>query len=201
MDLAVFLAQIQDSGELPFTSPEPLAFQRTSSVELLESMDERRRLEMAHTPPEFRPDCALWSARLTARICQHLVYREIPAERIEADFQESCPEEPGPAQTYSVDLVLHWLPELLRRASRIASADPLVSQLQRLAWDWPLSSVGIGLDVKESTPDLTPILENASLRQLYVDRILETADDTRLHHHVFQKMAHDARLLTKRKAL
>ncbi len=197
MDLAAFLAQLQDRGELPFASPEPLAFQRDAALEQLRLLDERRRLEMAHEPPEFRPDPAIWAARLTARICQFLVFREIPAEQIDADLNAVCPEKAAPGRVYSVDLTLGWLPDLMRRAAAIASADPLVVQLQRLAWEWPLSSAGVGLQITDGgpEPDLEPILANAALLQLYVDRILASGDQTRLHHPVVAAAAQDAALL------
>tara|TARA_R110002096_G_scaffold159011_2_gene324576 strand:+ start:9807 stop:10436 length:630 start_codon:yes stop_codon:yes gene_type:complete len=195
MDLAEFLVRLQSTGELPFESTDPIGFVRTSTEHELKRMDERRKLEMAHAAPELDLDSAIWAAKQVARICQFLVYREIPAEQIDADLKPPCPSPKGPSQTYSVDLTMHWLPELLRRAHNIASADPMILPLQRLAWEWPLSSVGIGLQVGESDrePDLGPILESASLLQLYVDRIFTTNDETRLHHPTVAAAVSDAK--------
>ncbi|MEM1297030.1 MAG: hypothetical protein AAGH89_16815 [Verrucomicrobiota bacterium] len=195
MDLADFLVRIQENGELPFESTDSLGFVRTSAEQELRKMDERRRLEMAHTPPPLNCEAAIWAARRVARVCQFLVYREIPAEQIEEDFKDACPNQKGASQSYSVDLTMVWLPELLRRAHNIASADPMIIPLQQLAWEWPLSSVGIGLQVQksEAEPDLTPILGDASLLQLYVDRIIKTQDETRLYHPIIANAVNDAR--------
>lgn len=195
MDLAQFLHRVQENGELPFDSTDPIGFTRTSTERELLKMDERRKLDMAHSPPELDFEAAIWAAQRVARICQLLVYREISAEQVKEDLIDNCPSENGPSQTYSVDLTMVWLPELLRRAHSIASADPLILPLQRMAWDWPLSSVGIGLQVTdfESAPDLSPILAAPSLLQLYVDRILKNKDDTRLYHPTISAAVADAR--------
>ncbi len=187
MTLAEFLTRFQDTGEIRFTSPDPVSLdpgEEADAIQQLIAMDERRRLEMAHEPPPFRTEPGIWAARLTYRICQCLVYREIPAERIQVDLQEACPGDPGPARSYSVDLTLFRLPELLQRAASIASADPLLIQLQRLAWEWPLSSVGIPVEVVEGgpEPDLSSIVDQPALLQLYADRVIASQDRTRLHH-------------------
>ena len=186
MTLAEFLHQTQDTGEIIFDSSEPLALDTTAEADAIQQLlaiDERRRLEVAHEAPRLRVEPATWAAQLMFRVSQFLVYREVPAERIKIDLTEACPGEPGPEQSYSVDLTMHRLPELTLRAIHIASADPLVEQLLRLAWKWPLSSVGVSLDVPSDgpTPDLTAILSNAALKQLYVDRIFTTGDTSRLH--------------------
>lgn len=186
MTLAEFLRQLQDSGDLVFDSAEPLNLDSAAEADAIQqllALDERRRLEMPGAAPRLRVEPALWAARVVFRACQFLVCREAPAARVEADLREPCPGQPGPEQTYSVDLVLRRLPDLIKRASHIAEADPLVEQLLALAWNWPLSSVGIALEISPGAaePDLSPILADASLRQLYVDRILATGDDSRLH--------------------
>ncbi len=187
MTLAEFLHAFYETGEILFTSEDPLTLEPTDEADAIQqfiAMDERRRFEMAHEPPPFRSEPGLWAARLTYRICQCLVYRQIPAERIQADLREPCPGEPGPAQTYSVDLTFCRLPELLQRSASIASADPLLIALQRLAWDWPLSSVGIPVEVIDGgpEPDLSAILKQPSLFQLYLDRIFAKQDRSRLYH-------------------
>jgi len=187
MTLAKFLTAYQTSGEIRFVQFDPVQLDpsgEADAIQQLLAMDERRRLEMAHEAPTFRTEPGLWAARLVYRICQCLVFRQIPAERIAVDLQEPCPGDPGPSQIYSVDLTLCRLPELLTRAAGISSADPLLIQLQRLAWEWPLSSVGIPLEITEGgpEPELTTIQEQPSLRQLYIDRVLATRDPSRLHN-------------------
>ncbi|MEM7015370.1 MAG: hypothetical protein AAF585_28255 [Verrucomicrobiota bacterium] len=187
MQLADFLRHFQASGEILFDSnapPELDAASEADAIQQLLEMDKRRRLELAHEAPRLRVDVAMWAARLMFRMSQFLVYREISTERIEADLGEPCPGDLGDEQTYSVDLTLWRLPELTQRAIQIASADPLVQQQLNLAWEWPLSSVGIALEVPVDgpQPNLAPVLGNPALLQLYVDRILAAKDKSRLHH-------------------
>lgn len=187
MQLANFLRQLQDSGEIVFDSNAPPNLEATEEADAIQQLlelDKRRRLELAHEAPRLRVDAAMWAARLMFRISQFLVYREIPAKQIEADLGEACPGEPDDEQIYSADLILWRLPELTQRAIQIASSDPLVQQLLKLAWEWPLSSVGIALEVPENGPEpnLAPVLDNPALCQLYVDRILAAKDTSRLHH-------------------
>lgn len=187
MNLAGFLISLQDTGQIAIDSMDPPALDPASEAQAIQqllTLDERRRLEMAHEPPPMRTEPALWGATMLYRICQFLVFREIPARVIERDLAVPCPGERNASQVYSVDLTLHRLPELLVRAARIASADPLVRRMQRLAWEWPLSSVGIAVDVPAEgpEPDVAAILSQPSLLQLYVDRILQTKDRSRLYH-------------------
>ncbi|MFT5465241.1 MAG: hypothetical protein ACI8UO_000329 [Verrucomicrobiales bacterium] len=186
MTIAEFLNQLQDSGEVLFKSPEPPELDSPSEAEAIQqllALDQRRRLEAAHEAPRLRIESALWAARLMFRVCQFLVYRSLPASLIETDLREPCPGNRDAEQAWSVDLVLSRLPEFTQRAVQIAEADPLVQQMLLLAWEWPLSSVGIPLDVSEDgpVPDLTTILSQPTLQALYVDRIFETGDTSRLH--------------------
>ena len=66
-------------------------------------------------------------------------------------------------------------------AGRAATAvdDPLVAGLTQLARDWPLSSVGVA-GISTAEIEIGAFFHHPSLRQLYVDRIIEKADATRL---------------------
>jgi hypothetical protein len=76
-----------------------------------------------------------------------------------------------------VDLIFRQLPTLYRLARHLSEGDPLVRELMSLARQWPLSSVGITL---AEPAELNSFLEHPALRQLYVDRILESEDGSRL---------------------
>lgn len=182
MTLSDLIDRLQNSGELIFDSSAPPEVDTDASARLL-ALDEQRRLEAAFEAPKLDFDSAIWAARLMFRVCQFLVDRALPASQVESDLSEPCPGKPSPEQAWSIDLTFRRLPELTQRAVQVAEADPLVQQLLKLAWNWPLSSVGIPLDVPENgpVPDLTAILASRSLKMLYVDRILETGDTSRLH--------------------
>jgi hypothetical protein len=88
-----------------------------------------------------------------------------------------CPGNPSPSVCYSADLSLRHLPDLLSLARGIAADDPLVGGMTSLARAWPLSSVGVpGIE----GVDASPFLPHPALRQLYVDRIIDRADGSRL---------------------
>jgi hypothetical protein len=100
------------------------------------------------------------------------------AAAVHESLSSPCPEKPSPAVCYSVDLSFRYLPDLLSLAKGIAPADPLVTGLTGLARAWPLSSVGV-LGI-EGPVDVRPFIADPSLRQLYVDRIIDKADASRL---------------------
>src|SRR5262249_17945041 len=75
------------------------------------------------------------------------------------------------------DIGFRFLPDIWRLSRTRAPNDPLVSCVMELATRWPLSSVGItGLP----TVDVGGFVEEPSLRALYLDRIVQSGDRSRL---------------------
>ncbi len=69
------------------------------------------------------------------------------------------------------------LPDLSNLARAVSKQDPLLGLLVELGARWPLSSVGMtGIP----SVDEQAFMDDGALRQLYVDRILEREDSTRL---------------------
>ena len=142
-------------------------------------LDTVARQDMASDPPALESPAAAWALTLLYRACQALVFREIDAASVEQALAAPCPRPPSPSVCYSADLSLRYLPDLLSLARGIAPSDPLVAGLTALARAWPLSSVGTaGLEDVE----VSAFLDHPSLRQLYVDRIIERGDVSRLKH-------------------
>lgn len=140
-------------------------------------LDHLARAEVAFDPPPLVEPAAAWGLSMLYRSCQFLTCREVDAETVRRALAEPCPEAPKPAVCYSVDLALRYLPDLMSLARGIAPDDPLVESLLGLASAWPLSSVGIkGV----SNIGTAAFIVDRSLRQLYVDRIIERADVSRL---------------------
>jgi MoxR-vWA-beta-propeller ternary system domain bpX4 len=141
-------------------------------------LDQWGRAELAFDPPSLSQTAAGWALTIVYRACQALVYREMEATAVHEILARPCPEKPSPAVCYSADLSFRHLSDLLSLAKGIAPDDPLVAGLTTLARQWPLSSVGIpGI---EGPLDLRPFIGDPSLRQLYVDRIIDRADTSRL---------------------
>ncbi len=167
----------------------------------IRELDAAERLELPHTPPRLSIATAAWALSFIEKACRFLVYREFDAETIAAAtsvagpavlpssvgtatfgseaLEASCPAASPAERAYSADLFLRYLPDITRLARGVGERDPLVDQLQRMAEHWPLSSVGMS-GVTCAPDDLDPILSNPSLCRLYVDRIIERSDTTRL---------------------
>jgi hypothetical protein len=131
--------------------------------------------------PVIRVGAMHWAALTLYRASQFLVHREVDAKTIHEALSVPCPLPADPSVCFSVDLYFRYLPDLIALSRGIAEQDPLVERLVALAQQWPLSSVGVrGLKPPESS-DLNPFLSHPQLAQLYIDRIIETADVSRLN--------------------
>lgn len=105
------------------------------------------------------------------------MFRDYDADQVREVFSTAFPEDFTASAHYSVDLTMRFLPDLLRLARTRSSGDLLVDELNKLAHQWPLSSVGMG-DVVDVS--IRPIVEDSCLLQLYVDRIIAREDVGRL---------------------
>lgn len=177
MAVRSFLESLLDSGRVRVGDTDESLDAGEEIKDILESLDERARLEMPGTAPPLTLEAAAWAARLFYRACQFLVCRAVEPTLIQRTLSEPCPVPCSPGVIYSVDLVFRYLPDLLILARAVSTDDPLVTALVALAGQWPLSSVGI----KGVAPgDIEPIAGHPSLWQLYVDRVLERGDMGRL---------------------
>ncbi len=164
-----FLHALFESGHVSVAS-QLVAEDREEIAALVRDFDRVARLNLAGSAPELDLEVGKWAAKLLYRVSQLVVLRNIEAEEVAAAFREGCPSVRSPATDYSADLFLRYLPDVHAIARRLAADDPLVEQLEKLAADWPLSSVGIKDLSRGSTETF---IRDASLRQLYVDRIVE----------------------------
>jgi hypothetical protein len=177
MSVEAFWKALQESGQVVVDVAMPRASDALEAL-ILET-DASWRLELAVAPPALLVPVAVWAALRVYRACQFLVYREIEPEVIEKEFTVSSPAEAGSSSAvcYSADLAFRILPELVAQARGLSDDDPLVANLLKLAREWPLSSVGVG-DLGEI--DISPFIEDSCLRRLYVDRIIQRSDLSRL---------------------
>jgi MoxR-vWA-beta-propeller ternary system protein len=143
------------------------------------ALDQEVRPELAFDgPPPLDVPVAGWALTILYRSCQSLVYRDIDADAVRDALSQPCPaRKVSAAECYAADLAFRYLPDLLSLARGVAADDPLVTGLTELARQWPLSSVG----VKElGEVDVSGFIGHPSLRQLYVDRIIDRQDTARL---------------------
>jgi MoxR-vWA-beta-propeller ternary system domain bpX4 len=172
----IFIESIQDSGHVIVDTEMPAEGSAIESA--IRSMDAMWRAELAFEAPELMMSAAIWAAVRMYRACQFFVFREIEAPVIERDLRVPLPQAHTPSVCYSVDLSLRLLPELLQLVRGLSNDDPLVLALTELARAWPLSSVGLA---NPGEIDLGGFIDHPCLRQLYVDRIIERNDLSRLN--------------------
>lgn len=187
--LVPFLAALEESGRVRVpASPDPSLF-TGGVVEDAADLDARLlalaariRADLAHDPPAVSLPAARWALRTLHAACQAFAHRSIPVEAIELALGVPCPGPPSPSVALSVDLLFSVLPDLLSLSRGLEDTDPLRAGLLRLAREWPLSSVGAGRLGPEplALAAVVTFVEDASLRALYVDRILRRRDLTRL---------------------
>lgn len=143
---------------------------------LLEDLHQKDCLEMPFSAPEFDSKAALWSAQVIFHTIQLILIRDAGEEAI-AQYLMDYEGEQSPEAVYSADLLLRALPDLFRLSRGLSPEDPLVNRLKGIAQAWPFSSVGIE---NIETAANASILQHPSLRQAYIDRIIEKKDTNRL---------------------
>jgi hypothetical protein len=180
MALKSFLIALLENGKVRVDRPREESVRETAGAEdVLRQMDGHARLEAPGEPPRLAIEAAVWGALMIYRGAQLLVHRDAGSGWVQRALADPCPEKPSPEAAWSADLALRYLPDLLSLARGIAEGDPLVEELKRIGSDWPLSSVG-ARDV--TARDLSSFVDHASLRRLYVDRVVERRDLSRLGH-------------------
>jgi len=178
MSFPQFLTNLFEDGAVSL--PQPIAIspeELQAGAEVIAANERIRRIEFPNEAPAFYPESASWAAVRFFRACQFLLYRELDAAEMSEAFGESLAGPHTPEVHYSVDIIFQYLPDLLRFSKSESADDPLNTHLINWARQWPLSSVGIsGLE----NCDISGFEADAGMLQLYADRIIATADCSRL---------------------
>lgn len=179
MTLSTFLADLVDAGMVRVDRDAPdVDAAADADRAAIEALDALARAEAPGTPPALDLTVARWAAVVLHAGCAGAVHRDLDAATLHARLAEPCPAVPSPSTAYSADLLLRYLPDLCVLARGIAATDPLHDELRALAARWPLSSVGVGVDLGHL--DVGILLDDPCLRRMYVDRILARQDRSRL---------------------
>lgn len=187
--MIAFLQSLLDHGlaTVDLTPPEPATADELH--DLLREFDLRQRAHFPGEAPPLHEGVAKWAAWILAHVAHFIAARDSGAKSLDEVLNEPCPVPRSPSVDYSADLFFHHLPELLKIATRLAPDDPLVTHIQRIGGEWPLSSPGMFL---EKWHGLRPILQSPALLLAYADRILETEDLSRLDEPVVRRAVEDA---------
>ncbi len=140
------------------------------------------RMQCPGDAPQFSVEVADGAAQVALAISQAIVYRETEIEEtmrviVGAGFALDGLIDECPSAHYSVDLVFRFLPQLLERAERVSVDDPLADLIIRLLRRWPLSSVGVQ---RIQLTEVPSPLRHPSLWRMYIDRIIQRRDVSRL---------------------
>jgi hypothetical protein len=129
------------------------------------------------TPPAWHPETALAATAFLYQLCQALANRALEEDKVRAICAAHPPAPTSAGEVLSADLSLRYLPELYALATSINREDPLVAGLETIAPLFPFSSAGIPL---KSPADLSSIQAHDGLWRLYIDRVIESQDASRL---------------------
>jgi hypothetical protein len=174
-----FLHELFETGRVRVAEETATPAELAGVDELLLAFDGQCRRELAGEPPRLDLPAARWAAASFYRACQYVAHRHLGVAKMRATLTTECPgaKQPSAAVHYAVDLTFRYLPDLTRLARTTSEGDPLLVCLHDWARQWPLSSVGV-MDIVPD--DAAPILNDACLLSLYVDRVIERRDLPRL---------------------
>jgi hypothetical protein len=149
-------------------------YESKAVLEFLKFEYKREALELPSDVPDFAPEAALWAAKILFISAQLLLYRQNQPKEL-SSLLPDYPGRIGAAEHLSADLCLRFLPDLLEQLKVIEPTDPLIDLLERILSVWHYS--GIRQDAA-AADDYSVILENTTLKKLYVDRILQYKNES-----------------------
>jgi hypothetical protein len=169
--LADFLDRLLADGSAVLRSrPAPGGKDRQRAVERLAAAYADHRLDVAGPALPFDAPAALAAAEGVWLACWFLLQRREPEEEVAKSL--TLPPAPATAAEHlSADLVLRFLPPLLRRARGLDAGDVLTAWLTRVLRQAPLS--GVLADVEEGPLGPVELGGHAGLLLLYAERLAE----------------------------
>lgn len=180
-----FVEQLFLDGTVRLESSDlPASGDLTHAVQWVVDYEPTLRVHWPTAPPQIEPVSLQSVIDQFYRAAQLVVYRELGedeiAKRISPDFERAQhTAADSPDAIYTIDLILRFLPDLVRRVRAMSSNDPLLKPLLDWGHRWPLSSVGIP-DLEAGDPE--PVLRHPCLCQIYIDRVIEFEALDRLSH-------------------
>jgi hypothetical protein len=140
----------------------------------LKYLEREYQYEQANYPKikiqNFNPEAALWAAKTIYVSAQLMLYRKNEEQDI-AILLPSFTYPMSPSAHLSADLVLRFLPDIIKQLKLIDPEDALIGILERHLMQWHYSGVQYALQVE--LLGFESIIADECLRQLYVDRVIE----------------------------
>ncbi|NSL87962.1 hypothetical protein ECE50_014030 [Chitinophaga sp. Mgbs1] len=174
MNLSVFITTLVRENQVTVATGMH-AFSReelAESVPLLQNYYQHDIADMPDIAPEFAAHSALQAAQYIYRIASLTQSRQYSAATLR-DLLPILSSATGPADIYSADLCLRYLPDLISLAKGLPATDPLMIHMKEMAARWPFSSTGMNILPLEGVGIITG---HPSLLQAYADRIIASKD-------------------------
>jgi hypothetical protein len=165
-----FLTQLLDQGKVVFRSTRaPHDRPSARGIAILAEAFETTCLSVAGPRVAFDPAVACAAAELVRQASWALVCHD---ERIgDLEKRLKMPVVPATASHHlSADLMLRYVPQILRRARGLDPSDPLVELLAKILRRWPLS--GVLSDVDEGPLVPLDFGGHSGLLLLYAERLI-----------------------------
>lgn len=126
-------------------------------------------LDYPGTSPEYDGAAAIWGARTVYVASQLLLYRENRSDELPLLLPAYGGNRTAGA-ILSADICLRFLPDILQQAKLIDPDDSLAILLENHLLSWHYSGIGYPLPAEQLNMAL--VLNNATLQQLYVNRVI-----------------------------
>ena len=167
-----FLTQLLDQGKVVFRSAKaPHDRPSARAVAILAEAFETTCLSLAGPEVAFDPVAACAAAELVRQASWAIVCHDDRVADLEKRLRMPALSAPAtPSQHLSADLMLRYLPQVLRRARGLDPSDPLVDLLAKILRRWPLS--GVLSDVVEGPLVPLDFGGHSGLSLLYAERLI-----------------------------
>ena len=146
----------------------------TTVLRLLRDRYEQEATGYRGTPPPWDEAAAEWSAKVVFHAGQLILYRQHEGDEL-SDYFPIFPGPITPAAQLSADICLRYLPALLQHLDAIHPDDELIEILRQLLGQWPYT--GLLANPSEAPNNLSLVLKDDCLRQLFVDRVIATKNE------------------------
>lgn len=165
-----FVTQLLGQGKIVFRSAAaPQDRPSSPAVAVLAEAFEVHRLSVAGPRIAFDAGVACAAAELVRRSSWAVVNHDDRVAELEKRLK--MPDSPStPAHHLSADLMLRYVPQILRRARGLDPFDPLVGLLASVLRQWPLS--GVLSDVEEGPLGPVDFGGHPGLLMLYAERAI-----------------------------
>lgn len=138
--------------------------------EFLKNEFEKEVLTYPFVSPPFKKEAGLWAAKTVYIAAQLMLYRENRSVELETLLPDLT-EKPAADEMISADLCLRFLPLMLKQLKLIDVEDPLNGILEKKLQLWHYS--GLNNSMLPGHLDFEVIMSDATLKQLYCNRIIE----------------------------